>query len=188
MTSKKANRISRFVYVLVLSIILVPLGIYSPIKIHFTWRGVLIGFCVGAVVVGAVVYFVNIIITTTILCLCFEQRSINNQSKQIIAATDDMYWTTIVFSPIFEEIVFRSFLFYHSCFFLEKGIAVIINFIIFALSHFNNRFIELCIMGLAFLSITIYYDNLFPAIIAHVTNNFFAVTNIRRKFFYNSAD
>ncbi|MDO5341766.1 MAG: CPBP family intramembrane metalloprotease [Bacteroidia bacterium] len=183
MTSKKANRISRFVYVLALSIILVPLGIYSPIKIHFTWRGVLIGFCVGVVV-----YLVNIIITTTILCLCFGQRSINNQSKQIIAATDDMYWTTIVFSPIFEELVFRSFLFYHSCFFLEKSIAVIINFIIFALLHFNDRFIELCIMGLAFLSITIYYDNLLPAIIAHVTNNFFAVANIRRKFFYNNAD
>lgn len=167
MISKRNNIITCVAILLFYSAILSVLCIKSPYPIAFSWKGLIIGMLIGVVTL-----FTNVLISKIISVFNSNHTKVRAdkiKEKQNKSVFENL--TYIIFSASAEEILFRSYFLYFLLKYVNVPLAVIINIIIFAVSHFNTRFIELCFMGLVFCLITISCGNAFPAIVGHVTNN-----------------
>jgi membrane protease YdiL (CAAX protease family) len=139
----------------------------SPFPVSFSLEGLIGGF-----VVGIVVFLASSLLT--LLISRVNKKHLLKPKDADMAKHNRGLLGNLLFAIVvsaFEELLFRSFLFHYANVFLGTKIAFVISITIFALSHFNNRFIELCFMGAAFLLLMLNYDNVLPPIVAHATNN-----------------
>lgn len=74
-------------------------------------------------------------------------------------------------AAITEEFIFRSYLLTFTNLFFPCIISIIINALLFYAIHLNSKIIQLVFMASAFCLITIYTNNILPAIVAHWINN-----------------
>jgi membrane protease YdiL (CAAX protease family) len=82
----------------------------------------------------------------------------------------------ILCSVIVEEIFFRSIAFNILLKYYDLVTSLLISSFVFAIIHFNNKIIELFIMGLYLGVLVIITENLLTSIIAHSINNIIIVS------------
>ena len=167
MILKNVQRIANALSLIVLLAIVWLLWAKSPIPVSFSLKGLIGGF-----VVGIVVFLATGLLTLFISCV--NKKHLLKSEDADSAKHNRGLLGNLLFAFVisaFEELLFRSFLFHYANVFFGVKIAFVINIFIFATSHFNNRFVELCFMGAAFLLLMLNYDNVLPPIVAHSTNN-----------------
>lgn len=147
---------------------------FSPYPIIFKIKDILIG-----TLSGALVLVTNYCISRILFrCVIMPKKSnikhsiVISKKLNLILKSNLFIIMSTIFIAIVEEVAFRSFLLSLTNRHFSIIVSILINIIAFSLFHFNSKIIQLMFMGLIFSIITIYTENLLPAIIAHFTNNY----------------
>jgi|TARA_B100000745_G_scaffold300062_1_gene252590 hypothetical protein len=104
----------------------------------------------------------------------------SNYSKMVVEALNNNYFLifflAVILGPIFEEIIFRGYLFKILKIRLNNFYAVILNSIFFGVIHFElSAIIPAVILGISLSLIRLKTNNLIPSIIIHSLHNLFAL-------------
>lgn len=163
-----------------LSIILFALLLpKSRIGIYFSWVCLAI-----SIIVGVLLPFFNMAITKAIAF--FRPKHIFTKSKVKKIEKDNselISIVTIILNAVNEELIFRGVLLYFLLFQVDlcNWLSIIIESLIFAILHFSNRMLELCIIAVTLSIMTVYWNNLLPAMICHIINNIIVFFRIKTK-------
>jgi hypothetical protein len=104
----------------------------------------------------------------------------SNYSKMVVEALNNNYFLlfflAVILGPIFEEIIFRGYLFKILKIRLNNFYAIILNSIIFGIIHFElSAIIPAVILGISLSLIRLKTNNLIPSTIIHSLHNLFAL-------------
>ena len=174
-TSYKVLRWKTAILIFLCAMIMMLLSIYSPYSPHFTLKDALIGLFAGGIVL-----FVNYLFFYLKRHFKKNKKSNSDYSKTSISFTfilDSLFSSLfikiiiIIILASIEEFIFRGFILSFTNAHTPIIISVLINGIFFYLIHFNSKVFELIFMGVVFSFITIYTDNILPAVVAHASNN-----------------
>ena len=104
----------------------------------------------------------------------------SNYSKMVVEALNNNYFLifflAVILGPIFEEIIFRGYLFKILKIRLNNFYAIILNSIFFGIIHFElSAIIPALILGISLSFIRLKTNNLVPSIIIHSLHNLFAL-------------
>ena len=104
----------------------------------------------------------------------------SNYSKMVVEALNNNYFLifflAVILGPIFEEIIFRGYLFKILKIRLNNFYAIILNSIFFGIIHFElSAIIPALILGISLSFIRLKTNNLIPSIIIHSLHNLFAL-------------
>jgi membrane protease YdiL (CAAX protease family) len=94
------------------------------------------------------------------------------------------FLVTVVFTPFFEEIIFRWFLFRKLAAKVSIWKAIVISSILFGIMHGVVNFVPTAIAGAIFCILFEKYKSLFPCIVVHFINN---ITAFMLMFYSNQA-
>jgi membrane protease YdiL (CAAX protease family) len=87
-----------------------------------------------------------------------------------------IFFLAVILGPIFEEIIFRGYLFKILKIRLNNFYAVILNSIFFGIIHFElSAIIPAVILGISLSLIRLKTNNLIPSTIIHSLHNLFAL-------------
>lgn len=166
----KKKAVSLFIVLIFISITYI-LVCYSPYKIFLLDY---LSYVIG-IVSGIFILFFNLIITRILKWISNNKNNRNpfytHQSK--IDSMNFIFLSFLIFfGALFEEIVFRSYVFFYLCQVTNIYISIFISSILFTLIHYKGRHIEIFLMSLVYSIILIYTKNLLAPIIAHFVNNY----------------
>ena len=104
----------------------------------------------------------------------------SNYSKMVVEALNNNYFLifflAVILGPIFEEIIFRGYLFKILKIRLNNFYAIILNSIFFGIIHYElSAIIPALILGISLSFIRLKTNNLIPSIIIHSLHNLFAL-------------
>lgn len=104
----------------------------------------------------------------------------SNYSKMVVEALNNNYFLifflAVILGPIFEEIIFRGYLFKILKIRLNNFYAVILNSLFFGIIHFElSAIIPAVILGISLSLIRLKTNNLIPSTIIHSLHNLFAL-------------
>jgi membrane protease YdiL (CAAX protease family) len=169
MSTKSRSRIL-IIILIALTIIAYLLMLYSQLKIVFNLKDFLLGICCS------LIYFVNYYVSK--LLFKYSKRSNCNQKQPLISSTLRLYFpekhvvSIIILLAIIEEYIFRSYLLSIILSYTNIYISVMITSLLFSFYHFSkSKFIQLTIIGILFAFVTLWTNNLFPAVLGHIGNN-----------------
>ena len=158
-------------------ITLAPFIYFSPVKIKFTFVGISVGIGCSAI------YFINYYLSKLIRKTILKKRAIN---KKLVSIQLNKYFNSffvvliLILFAMIEELIFRAYLLNKLLSVLNSYESVVASALIFAFVHFSKtKIVQLTIMGILFAIITIYTNNLLPAIISHATNNVIIFTKYK---------
>jgi len=80
---------------------------------------------------------------------------------------------------ICEEIIYRGFLFWQLTLYMPFYLAVVITNIIFGLLHWGTgkeNAISTFVLGMIYSALSIYFDSLWPAILAHILTDLYSIS------------
>lgn len=160
-------------------VVLILLLIGSPICIVLSWKSIIVG-----IIMGCALPFFNMSVTKIISIICPKHLFTKSQIHKIKKEKNIIFSIlTIILLAFSEELLFRSYLlnFFISHLNINVWGSIVMEAIVFALLHFNNRFVELFIMALTFSVSTIFMSNLFPAIVGHALNNLIIFIRVNRR-------
>lgn len=169
-SGRKGKAIVLAILYIFLSLITLGLYWYSPYLFTIYLPHIIIGF-----ISGILVFSVNYLIGYV------KNKDEKIEHKTKISLFDDLFnsiYTKIIFILLLatiEEYIFRSYFLSFTNIYMNTAISIIINVVGFYLVHYNKKIIELMLMSTVFCLITIYTNNILPAIIAHSVNNILAL-------------
>lgn len=144
---------------------------FSPIHLSFKIRDMMIGCLSGGFVLLAN-YSINHIHFSIFPETIARPNIVISQKLNRVLKSNLFIFLSTIFVALTEELIFRSYLLSLTNKYFPIIISIIINAIVFSLLHFNSKIVQLMFMAIIFSLITIYTDNLLPAIIAHFVNNY----------------
>ena len=178
MNNDKANNYMPLVLICFLLIIAAFLFYNSPIKIFFSLKDVFIG--IGC----SLIYFINYYLSK----LLRRNKQLKKAKNPLVSSMlrsyfrDEYVVFIIILMATIEEFAFRSFLLKSSLSYFNVYVSVIVNAILFSITHFSKfKFIQLTLMGVLLATITLLTNNLLPSIIGHVANNLIIFFKVRYK-------
>lgn len=146
---------------------------YSPYPTSISFQDSIVGF-----LVGILVFFINTFFSYFIFFIKKKKRlGVNGLKIPFSFILDSLLSSlfikifVIVLLACIEEYIFRSYLlsFFNGCF--SIFVSVLLNAVLFYVIHANSKIFELMFMAVIFAIVTIYTDNIVPAVIAHGSNN-----------------
>lgn len=153
---------------------------FSPISILFKIDDILIG-CLSGLFVLVVNYYINRLHFRIFPDATTKHNILISQKLNKILKSNLFILLSTIFVALAEELLFRSYLLSLTNQYFPITISIFINAIVFSLLHFNSKILQLIFMAIVFSLITIYTENLLPAVIAHFTNNYLSHIYKNRK-------
>jgi membrane protease YdiL (CAAX protease family) len=175
----KNHNPKRFVFSMALVVVLFFINFIlyclSPFSTFFLKRNLIIG-----IFTGIFVFCANFSITYLIAKFLKKRNRPTKLANNLsILYIDNISFYTaqtfliIILLASIEEFVFRSYLLSFLNRLFIPIISIVVNAILFYFIHFNKKVFELMFMAIVFSMVTIYSNDILPAIIAHSLNNIF---------------
>jgi hypothetical protein len=127
---------------------------------------------------GISIFYFSVFISRILKRLSLTNNNSKTRSFIKESLTSGPYAFSVFFTiisifiiSITEEIIFRSIILFYFCKYFNDLLAILFSSALFSIYHFNNKYLQLYIMGIILSGLVLYTGNLASAITAHILNN-----------------